>query len=150
MANVITTRSEEETVLVEPVKDTRIHILFPLLNLLRSRKFIVAVSSLVASVVVSLIPAIAPYTDLVVTAIIVVASVLIGGISFEDALVQGRIDAIGNEVNVVGIEVKEVLRVALEEKLKSDTLSEEEKEVLRDLLERLLKEIPEGQVALKV
>jgi hypothetical protein len=150
MANVITTRSEEETVLVEPVKDTRIPILFPLLNLLRSRKFIVAVSSLVASVVVSLIPAIAPYTDLVVTAIIVVASVLIGGISFEDALVQGRIDAIGNEVNVVGIEVKEVLRVALEEKLKSDTLSEEEKEVLRDLLERLLKEIPEGQVALKV
>jgi hypothetical protein len=150
MANVITTRSEEETVLVEPVKDTRIPILFPLLNLLRSRKFIVAVSSLVASVVVSLIPTIAPYTDLVVTAIIVVASVLIGGISFEDALVQGRIDAIGNEVNVVGIEVKEVLRVALEEKLKSDTLSEEEKEVLRDLLERLLKEIPEGQVALKV
>jgi hypothetical protein len=150
MANVITTRSEEEPVLVEPVKDTRIPILFPLLNLLRSRKFIVAVSSLVASVVVSLIPTIAPYTDLVVTAIIVVASVLIGGISFEDALVQGRIDAIGNEVNVVGIEVKEVLRVALEEKLKSDTLSEEEKEVLRDLLERLLKEIPEGQVALKV
>lgn len=148
MVNVI--KTQNETVLVEPTPKTT-PVVSPILNLLRSRKFIVAVASVVASIIVTGVPALAPYVDLIVTAIVTLGIFLVGGIAFEDALIQGRVAAIENPpVNVVAVEVKELLRVALEEKLLDSTKTEEEKQVLRDLLERLLAGIPEGEVALKV
>ena len=139
-----------EPVVEVEVKDNRTPVIFPLLNLLRSRKFIVALAAIISSILVSKIPELRPYTAEIMTGIITLGLVLVGGIAFEDALIQGRVEAINTEVDSVGVEIKEVLRVALEEKLTESEKTEEEKQVLRDLLERFLRDIPNGEVTVKV
>lgn len=118
---------------------TRTAIVTPILMLLRSRKFIVAVSSVLATVLVSYVPELQDKLDIIILAIVVVASVVIGGQSFEDALIQGRKDTVNlpNSGNVK-TEIDKAARVALEEKLANSAYSDEDKELLRQLLDRLL------------
>ena len=117
----------------------RTAVLTPILMLLRSRKFIVAVSSLIATVLVTYVPELQDNLDVVILAIVVIASVVIGGQSFEDALIQGRKDTLNvTSSGNVKTEIDKVARVALEEKLANSTYSDEDKELLRQLLNRLL------------
>jgi len=117
----------------------RTAVLTPILMLLRSRKFIVAVSSLIATVLVTYVPELQDNLDVVILAIVVVASVVIGGQSFEDALIQGRKDTLNvTSSGNVKTEIDKVARVALEEKLANSNYSDEDKELLRQLLNRLL------------
>ena len=117
----------------------RTAVLTPILMLLRSRKFIVAVSSLIATVLVTYVPELQDNLDVVILAIVVIASVVIGGQSFEDALIQGRKDTLNvTSSGNVKTEIDKVARVALEEKLANSNYSDEDKELLRQLLNRLL------------
>lgn len=59
-------------------------LLGPLLNLLRSRKFLVAVLTLVADMLVAQFPALEPVRVEIITVLTAIGSVLIGAIAFED------------------------------------------------------------------
>lgn len=117
----------------------RTAILTPILMLLRSRKFIVATASLIATVLVTYVPELQDNLDIVILAIVVIASVVIGGQSFEDALIQGRKDTLAvTSSGNIKTEIDKVARTALEEKLANSNYSDEDKELLRQLLNRLL------------
>ena len=90
-------------------------------------------------ILVTYVPELQDNLDVVILAIVVVASVVIGGQSFEDALIQGRKDTLNvTSSGNVKTEIDKVARVALEEKLANSNYSDEDKELLRQLLNRLL------------
>jgi hypothetical protein len=60
-------------------------ILGPLLNLLKSRKFITAVAGILAMVLVTLVPELQQYNDVLIQAIVAVIIAVIGGTALEDA-----------------------------------------------------------------
>jgi len=60
-------------------------VLEPLLNLLKSRKFITAVAGIAAMVLVTLVPDLAQYNDVLIQAIVAVIIAVIGGTALEDA-----------------------------------------------------------------
>lgn len=63
-------------------------VLAPFLALLHSRKFIVAVISILVDVVISFVPALLPQRDQLITISTIFAGLLIGGITVEDAAVK--------------------------------------------------------------
>jgi hypothetical protein len=59
-------------------------IIDPLLNLLRSRKFMVALMTLLVDVLVAYLPALEPIQNELLTVFTLVGSVLIAAIAYED------------------------------------------------------------------
>jgi hypothetical protein len=64
-------------------------IIDPLLNLLRSRKFLVAVFTLVIDVLVAYIPALEPARAELLVIFTLVGSILVGAIAYEDGKKNG-------------------------------------------------------------
>jgi len=65
-------------------KDNRTPLIDPLLNLLRSRKFLVAVLTVVVDVIVAYAPMLEPVRGELLTVLTTVGSVLVATIAFED------------------------------------------------------------------
>lgn len=71
-----------------PAPDFQKHvtiILGPILALLRSRKFVASVAAILVSLVIAHAPGLAPYADMLILGILVLAAVLSGAIAHEDA-----------------------------------------------------------------
>lgn len=74
-------------------------ILGPLLNLLKSRKFMVGVITLVADMIVTQVPELQPIRTEIITVLTVVGSILISAIAYEDGKEKSatRVFNIGTE-----------------------------------------------------
>ena len=66
------------------LNDTRIPVLDPLLNLLRSRKFLVALGTLAVDVIVAYVPVLEPVQGELLVVLTTLGSVLVAAIAFED------------------------------------------------------------------
>ena len=66
------------------LKDTRTPLVDPLLNLLRSRKFLVALGTIVVDVIVACVPVLEPVRGELLTVLTTLGSVLVAAIAFED------------------------------------------------------------------
>lgn len=66
------------------LKDTRTPVLDPLLNLLRSRKFLVALGTLAVDVIVAYVPVLEPVQGELLVVLTTLGSVLVAAIAFED------------------------------------------------------------------
>jgi hypothetical protein len=64
-------------------------IIGPILNLLRSRKFMVALMTLIVDVVVAYVPALAEVQDPLLTVFTAIGLVLVAAIAYEDAANTG-------------------------------------------------------------
>lgn len=66
------------------LKDTRTPLIDPLLALLRSRKFLVALGTIVVDVIVAYMPVLEPVRGELLAVLTTVGSVLVAAIAFED------------------------------------------------------------------
>lgn len=92
-------------------------VIAPLIALLRSRKFLTLVSAIIVNVLVARVPELASVRDLLITGVILLALVLIGGISLEDAAKAGK-DAATEPVEDLDSQVRELVKELLDTYLK--------------------------------
>lgn len=107
---LIYTQHKEQHTMNKP-KSERIPILDPLLIVLRSRRMLIALSALVAGVIVTLVPAFEGVHVELLTLLVTLALGLIGGYSVEDAAQAAR------ERATVNADSKEDLYVLIREVL---------------------------------
>jgi hypothetical protein len=136
------------------VVDTRIPVITPLLALLRSRKVIISIVSVLVSLAVTHAPELAPVREYLFVLIGTVALALIGGISWEDASAAAKeeLPRLSEEPYVEVIEFKDILflegreqvRATLEKYLPPNLQSaagELAEQIISDLSERVDKVI---------
>lgn len=107
------------------MNDPRIPLLTPLLNLLRSRKFLVYLSLIIVSLVVLRVPSLEPFRNELATLVLVLlsvsASVLTGTIAWED-VAAGRDDIETDEPIPVEEQIRRILPVIMDEFLRKQEL----------------------------
>ncbi len=82
-------------------------ILTPFLNLLHSKRFLIAFASLIGGLITLAVPALAPLSGSILTLIVALAVTLIGGYSYEDGAAAGK-DAASQPVQDVATLVKDL------------------------------------------
>jgi hypothetical protein len=84
-------------------------ILAPVLALLHSRKFIVAVVGVLVDLIIAFVPALEPMRDQLITIVTIFAGLLIGGITIEDAAAKyGAAKAYGSAPAAMVVKLQSV------------------------------------------
>lgn len=89
-------------------------IIAPFLKLLRSRRFIVAVATLVVSLVIYAVPDLKELRAELTTILVALALALIGGYTLEDTAAAGR-EAAQQPVKPITDQVKDVISIGIDE-----------------------------------
>jgi hypothetical protein len=90
--------------------DTRIPLLDPILLMLRSRKVIIAITSIAVSLLVAYVPELRHIQDALIVLIGSLGLALIGGIAWEDAATAARTRA----AQPVGVPLEEIRKAIID------------------------------------
>ncbi|NDJ53182.1 MAG: hypothetical protein GYB68_08880 [Chloroflexi bacterium] len=86
----MTTKNPSKSLAAEPLPEPITPIIGPLLALLRSRKFLVALATLIINVVIAYVPELEAVQTELLTIFTLIGSVLVGAIAYEDGQKQAH------------------------------------------------------------